>query len=227
MTTHLVALNPGELQEAQGGLVAWIDSRLGDIGPDIEEAAKALQAATEAGINTKALQRALVRLQKRKRYLGKLKAALQAGYLMIPNLPLDLIAVRTDQQNPRQETGSRWDQFTQSGRVLEQGTGRYVNPLPLRSSYVEKDAQGKDVRHYFPSSFDEVVDLPLEVARPEVIERTRAALAARLFDQIGVCRDWRDGVRGDPIVCGRILDSSNPGRAMTFFVAWTVDTRAL
>lgn len=66
---------------------------------------------------------------------------------------------------------------------------------------------------------------PLDVARPEVMDATRRAMALELFDQVGVARN--NAAAGDPIVCGVIRDPTRRGKQVTFFVAWCLNPEDL
>lgn len=225
MSTHLVALTPGQLTAQQTRLVEWMDGRIQRAEAELADATAVLSAAEQAGFNLEPHRRMVRKARTRAAYYRKLRGALAAGYIIVPNFPLDLLAVRTDEAAPRRKTGHQWSTFDQPGKALKPGEGRYVSPLPYRSSYVEKNKEGKEVRHYFPSSFDQTIDFPLDVARPEVMDATRQAMALELFDQVGVARN--NAAAGDPIVCGVIRDPTRRGRQVTFFVAWCLNPEDL
>jgi len=226
MITHLVAMNPVQLSEAQSRLTDWMESRIARVDAELADANEVMAAAVAGGFGAAAHQRVVRKAKTRRAYYHKLHAALKAGYLIVPNLPLTMVAVRTDQEAPTPQSSDRkWVVFEQAGRSLLPGTGRYVSSAPITSTYVMKRENGKEERKYFPEAFNEVIDFPLDVARPEVIQATSKALAMRLFDQIGVCRN--QAASGDPIICGVIRDSSRAGKAVTFFIAWALNPETL
>jgi hypothetical protein len=77
------------------------------------------------------------------------------------------------------------------------------------------------------------VDFPVALATPAVLDATQAAMAKNIFDEIGGLPGRRSR-KGDPIVVGRILrptaapiTSWQLRPAVTFLIAWWVDTRQL
>jgi hypothetical protein len=88
-----------------------------------------------------------------------------------------------------------------------------------------KDYSGKEVAtpHYRPTEFV-AADFPFKLAKAEIMEATRAALALKVFDRMGALPAAR---APDPIICGEILLPHRKGQVVTFFVSWWLDTTTL
>lgn len=130
---------------------------------------------------------------------------------------------------------------------LPVGTGRYVDETnPHRDlSYDSKErnpqtGEIKTVHHRQTqiTAYDEGVDFPVALVRPEILAATERAMALKIFDEIGVVHGQgtmsKRQRRSDPIVIGRTLDGGKgrgyggePKHFVTFFIAWWLDTRAL
>ena len=226
-TGTLVAVTPSDMAVAQQQLGEFIAARKRSLDADYAELSTALESATKNGWATKALRNALNKVQRRVVFYDKLGAAVEAGYVIMPSLPMDVIAIRTRNRKPRDTTGAKWETFEQQAQALPVGEGQYQNPKPTTDSFTEdyKDSKGnaqtRDV--YFPVEFEDELEMPVELCKPQLLDRTKAAMAAKLFDEIGVIRDdHRWGRRGDPMVVGTILDPTRRGRRFAFFLAWAL-----
>jgi hypothetical protein len=164
-------------------------------------------------------------------YYAKIQAALRAGYLIVPNFNVDLVAVRTARSAPPAATHEH-ARIAAEPQLLPPGQGRYVQPFALTrdDSYTETTPQGKKRVDLFTAvGYDDLVDFPVTLAQPAIVNATDRALATRIFDRVGIVRRGR---RSDPIVVGQVVDPRvrywhhNP-RCVTFFVAWWLDARDL
>jgi hypothetical protein len=223
----LVALTPSDMSVAQQHLGQFIAARQASVKVEFEELAAALESAVKNGWGTKALRNQCNKVQRRITFYDKLSLAVEAGYVIMPSLPMDVIAIRTRAQEPRTASGRKWDRFEQNAQALPAGEGEYKNPLPLKDSETETttNAAGKQVENtaWFPIAFADELEMPVELCKPQLLDRTRVAMAAKLFDEIGVVRDdHRWGRRGDPMVVGTILDPTRNGRRFAFFLAWAL-----
>lgn len=70
-----------------------------------------------------------------------------------------------------------------------------------------------------------MLNFPLALAKPVLMERAAAAMGRKLFDEIGVAVDtqWRGRRSGDPIILGRIRNPRRGRPDITFFVGWYFD----
>lgn len=225
----LVALSPAEMPTAQAALVDWCGHKRAELTRELEDLHEHLLIATGNGWKLHGLQSAITRTEKRLVYYDKVKDAVEAGYLLIPNLPVTVLAVRVTRTKPPHASAD-WETsaaFNTRPELLPAGEGRYVDERLFASdqSYDTSDGKGgtKHVRHFVSAGYD-TPDFPFAMVKPAVLARTEAAMALRLFDTIGTV----DNSSGrDPIMVGQILDPRGNGRRATFFLAWWLDTRTL
>lgn len=227
--TTIVALTPAEMVPAQSELVAWCDRKLRALSDEADELQLHQKLAVENGWKASVVTATLNRTARRMTYYGKMKAALDAGYLLVPNMPIDVLAVRVDRaKQPERSSEYSSHHFAASPQAhLPAGTGRYVDEtLKHRDeSYPVSDGKGGQ-RHQTCLTSDDYdeVDFPFKTMKPIVLEAAARAMALRIFDQIG---QVENSTSGDPILVGQLLDPRGNRRRATFFIAWWVDTRTL
>ena len=225
----LVALTPGDMSEQQRALSAWCDRKIALVERELGTWAALQDEAMAGGFKHTTYTAGLNRTAKRVDYYKKIKAAVDAGYLIVPNMPTVTFAVRVGRAKPpRKESDYQSTAAQATPELLPAGEGRYVDDANFTEpeQYTKNDYAGKPVERtrYFSTAFDDDVDFPLRGVMPEVLRATSRAMALRLFDQLGVVRN--DGGR-DPIVVGQLLDPCGTRRLTTFFVAWWLNTADL
>lgn len=240
MDFTVVAQSPSQMEAAQRSLILWAARKIQAIKVDVTEATEQLNIAKEKKWNTDAWRREVGKHEKRAEFYRKIKAALEAGYYIVPPFPIDLFAIRTDKRVPARMTGTHSDNHDQLPRVLPIGEGRYVDPKPVRDSFVNMESRvvnhqtgekkSVPVTYYSATEFDDV-EFPFKLARAEVREATLTAMKHKIFDTLGVLPRQR---KPDPVVCGQILVPNKKlynhyvsNDAVTFFVAWWLDTKTL
>jgi len=226
----LVALSPADMMPTQTALVAWCARKVEAVKRERADLETNLELATEHGWKHTSVEAALNRCARRVHYYEKIAAAVAAGYVMVPNFPIDVFAVRVQRpKQPASTTDSSWQaqHFTATAQLLPAGVGRYVDDeLTFRDeSFTEKTVEGKEKRiaHYVSDEYDEI-DFPVALVKPAILAATQRAMAVRVFDQMGTVQN---GVGKDPIVVGRLLDPRGNRRCVSFFVAWWLDTATL
>jgi hypothetical protein len=226
MTDTLVALTPAEMVPAQTELITWIDRKMQALTDEADDLDQHQQLAIANGWKTSVVIAAQNRTSRRLRYYEKIKAALQAGYLLVPNMPIDVLAVRVNREKPPHEVRtSTWSHFAAKPQMLPEGTGRYVDEtLTHRDESYTVDEGGKSVRKTLlvADDYDEV-DFPVTAMKPVILQAAARAMALKVFDQIGTVQN--EG--RDPILLGQILDPRGNRRRVSFFLAWWVDAAAL
>lgn len=224
----LVALTPWEMPEQQHKLAAWCTRKIDSVQRELATFVALEDEAIAGGFKHASYTAAVNRTKKRIVYYEKIKAAVEAGYLIVPNMPTRTFAVRVKREKPSRKEGSyRGNVSTAQPEVLPAGEGRYVDDALYTSSrnYTEqRDGKAVERVRYFATSFDDDVDFPLQGVMPEVLAATSRAMALKLFDQLGVVLN--NGGR-DPIVVGQLLDPKGNSRLVTFFVAWWLNTDTL
>lgn len=226
----LVALTPADMAPAQRDLATWCDRKIEAVQAELRDLETNLELATEHGWKHESVVAAINRTKKRVLYYEKIKAAVAAGYLIVPNFPVDLLAVRVRRQTPPAKVhDSVWGGFRAEPELLPAGEGRYVDDqLLYRDESKMQMVEGKEklVKRYVISDYD-AVDFPVLAVRPAILEATQRAMALKVFDEIGMVQN-RTG--RDPIVVGRLRDPRGSGtnlRYTTFFIAWWLDTATL
>lgn len=228
----LVALTPAELPAAQSAIIEWCDRKIESLTAAVNDLDKNIEIAKRNLWRCQGLQNAVNRDRRRIQFYEKIGAALQAGYLIIPNFPIDAFAVRVQRQKPPAiEHGYLNDRLRNAApELLPIGEGRYVDDLQAYRDKPtqEPDHQGKpETRHHFtPTDYYEEWDFPFALVKPTVLTAVERAMALKIFDQVGVVRERKS----DPIIVGQLIDPRSTRynqRRVTFFVAWWLNTSDL
>lgn len=243
--SHLFcATSPAGVAQEQQSLAGWCRAKLNEVRREYAILAEGQRHAKEQGWATKHFVRGQAAARHRVVYYEKMARALEAGYLLIPSFKeIDLLAVRVDPNTTPSGTYEGksaadhpdiWPDFN-----LPAGDGEYVGDKPkVRDASRnepdnQKPGQQKWVRRTRAVDYNPTPEFPLVAVRPTLMDATTQAMAFKVFDRIGIARPRRR--RGDPIIVGEILPPtqkqysvwSGPDRAVTFFIAWYVDTRSL
>jgi hypothetical protein len=226
----LVALSASDMAPAQTELVAWCDRKIAAVQTELSDLEANLELATEHGWKYRSVEAALNRTQKRILYYEKIRAAVSAGYLIVPNFPIDVFAVRVQRTKQPEETSDyEYSSHFKTARpqLLPAGAGRYVDDaLAIRDESIDQplpDGKTKRVSRFVSDDYNEV-DFPVALVKPAVLSATQRAMALRVFDQMGTVQNQSGR---DPIVVGQLLDPRGNHRRVTFFVAWWLNTRDL
>jgi hypothetical protein len=201
---------------------------------------ESLAIAVERKWATAAFRRRISMLGKRIEFYEKIEQALLAGFVIVPNFEMNVFAIRTTKGSPdhlRRDTSS-WQRgdFRQPTQTLPAGEGEFVNPelSEFGSSYETTDSDGKKVTQHYKQSFGGFQDInfPIVLAKPVVMSKSAEAMAARVFDEIGIARDsgaapHRGARAGDPFVLGRCRNPRKNRPDITFFIGWLFDPSRL
>lgn len=233
----VIASDPNELAAAQHATIEKVAEKIRMAEIELRQAKVTVEAGSRAGINIGPVKRLVKKAEDRLTYLQKVKDALNEGCVIVPNFPGETVAVRVKRATPRtkQYEGYRWEAGRRGAETpdnLPTGEGRYVTPIP-KSEVHQLPKQDNASAKYLtvPTELNEAIGLPVEFLRPTVVERTGKCMARRIFDEIAVNGNWMNSAagatKGDPMVLGRIIDRSRPGRVLTFLIAWFVDTSTI
>lgn len=228
----IVALTPAQMAESQGLLQQWCDDKLKEIEEDRLEFGVQEDAAKAYGFDVSAIRRRLSKLRAKREFYEKVKAAVDAGYVVVPNFPITIFAIRTTKDAPSgHDSSSREDGLTdirQHATLGPAGDGQYVSEWP--ATQTERDTftrDGKEVVEFnrYALEFKDV-RFPVSLVKPQVLEATGEAMKKLIFDEIGLVSD---NPRGDPIVIGRIRERGVRfgGKEVSFFIAWWLDLASL
>lgn len=230
----VIATTPAAMIEAQKSLVGWAERKIDALRLESKEAIEQLAIAVERKWKTDAWRRQVAKYERRIEFYQKIKAALEAGYYIVPPFPIDVFAIRTKREAPKSKDGEYRNNHDQDAQILPVGAGRYVSPVPVVESYKDtkllSDGKTKEIDCYYASEFSDV-EFPFRLARSEIRDATQAAMALGIFDRMGVLPRTR---APDPLVCGQIIMPNQPSyysgdslKCVTFFVAWWLDTKTL
>jgi hypothetical protein len=223
----VLARNPTEVLEAQGQLLTWADSRVSALKVELEEAEDNLAQAKKLKIRTQPWAKQVTKASQAVVYYEKLRLAIAAGYYIVPNFPVHVIAVRTSRARP----SIRYQQVeTIKADLAPSGEGQYVSPQPLTEFKYLPDEQ----RMVATSAEFQAFDFPFRLVKPQILSDLSEALKLGLFDEIGVF-PAPPGVQqtkkaapqvppGDPMVVGIIKQA---GQQVSFLITWWIDTRDL
>lgn len=237
---HMMATNPAEMAHAKVGVRTWLTTKLAAIECERAEVQAAHDSAQSHKWKTSTFKSILRRIDGQYLYYGKLAAACDAGYVIVPNMDVNVFAIRTKRTDPKwqgKEGTSTYGYTSASPHVpneeeqrLPVGEGHYESPIQKFSEYHDKQTKdGKELYHVQQvcDGFDQI-EFPLAVAHPVVMNVVAAAMAKKIFDRIGIVPRTQQRLRGDPIVLGQITRKEGyTTKTASFLIAWYVDARTL
>jgi len=223
------ANNPADMVGAQRSMILWCARKIQAEKLELKEAERNVEAAKAHKWSPAAWGRQVKLIGEKIDFYKKVKVALEAGYYIVPPFPIDIFAIRTNQQTPRGNWKTyKWrDHHEKNAQRLPAGDGRYVSPDPVLQHttfpHTKSDKSVVQVDHWRAAEFKNA-DFPFKLAKAEIMNATRAAMALKVFDQMGALPTHR---APDPIICGQILMPHRKGQAVTFFVSWWLDTKSM
>lgn len=231
----VVASNPQQMQTAQQNLIQHFTSKLDGLKSELKDAEENLASAKKNKWKRGPFERVVSKVQNNIEFYEKIKAALEAGYVIIPNLEnLDIFAIRTTRKNPKANTskgGSGWVQppERQVSNKPALGEGRYVNADTINETWTQDitpaGATQRQTRLMSTAKHFDTIDFPFHLAKPQILNSTAEAMKVLAFDDIGVT-PGRKIKRGDPMIVGRILHGSGyRQKVVSFLITWFVDTK--
>jgi hypothetical protein len=235
---HLMARNANEMALANSSIRMWLQQKIAQCDGETDELAVAAETAQRNKWQSKTLIAHCNLAKRRGDFYRKALAAVNAGFTIVPNFPVDLFAVRVKRDTPPRNLASnstyKWSgkrpAHDPSPETLPLGEGRYVSGSQVigrSGDYKDKNSKGEEITRYFfnPTDFADV-QFPIECARPEVMSASAAAMALRVFDGIGICPQTR---RGDPLIIGQVLGPKvgYSQKILSFLIAWHLDLRTL
>jgi hypothetical protein len=226
----VLARDPNEMAEAQKGLILWMDRKLASLNAELAEAEENLATAKRMKVRTQGWQRIVKLAKNRITYYGKARSALEEGYCIIPDFPVQLVAVKTTKKWPPKKWRGGGGHMVPDvvSEPLPDGEGRYVSPDPTVTTrdlprkpdetWTRVESRAVDFRD---------VDFPFKVVKPQILKGLETAMKRKLFDEIGVLPAARKG--GDPVLVGRIKrkEGTYHEPSLTFLIAWWIDTSDL
>lgn len=235
------AQNRAEMMEAQTQSVGWAFNKLNEIREEMAEAETNLAIAKTRKWKITGWQNVVRRTKKRVEYYEKIHAALSAGYVIVPNFPIDVFAIRTKRTSPVRHYSERWSEDrSQKSEVLALGEGEHFDSVPhqVQHEIENKYLSGYDTTAAGTTTYywaDEMgnVDFPIKTVKPAILEETDKALLLKIFDEVG-CNPgrpgWNPGTglnrKADPMVIGRIIYKTSgwqENKSVSFLITWWLD----
>jgi hypothetical protein len=226
----IIAVNPLQMQEAQATTISWVQQKIEGAALELREAEQVAASLSGASLRRTQASNLISKARVRLKFYEKVKAALDAGFYIVPPFPLQLFAIRTDRPSPPLDRGETtpWGQQEHTSRSLPVGAGKYVSPETSRhkvatvtKKHTHNDGTHEVAIYENAKEWGDVV-LPVRALKPQIIDEVGKALEARIFDALGIAPAYR---ASDPIICGEIKKPG--GGVLTFFVAWWLDERDL
>lgn len=235
-STSLTAQTPQEFNECQGQLVEFFKAKVEVQSQEAQELQENYEIAKKNKWKSKTLKRHAEKAVKRVEYYQKILAALEAGYHIIPNFPVDTFAIRVTRDGPTKWYTKYDFEIEQKADVAAPGEGNYVNPIPITRDDLEynRERDRKEVAGFYLDDLDPEIEFPFAMAKPEIMKATSRAMGLRIFDEMGALpgvarRGRKRKTYPDPILVGKILepDDQYKNRCVMFLIAWHIDPRTI
>jgi hypothetical protein len=229
-SVHLVATNPTEMAAAQDDLKNFLVRKIEALDVDITDLNVSISKARESNWSAASLERLRTQAVDDQEFYAKIFAAVEAGYTIVPDFPVDVFAIRISREEPQHGlTTTRYGRapvYLEQADILPAGEGDYVSSTPrvVHTKEMRKEKDGitdYELKLAEPVGFRAVV-FPLRAARVEVMNATAEAMTHKIFDQIGICPRAK---KPDPLILGQIV--SNKGKLAIFLIAWHLNLREL
>ncbi len=218
-----IALSNEDLINSKNVLIEWCTQRLTTVKAHLKDFQENLNIAVKNKWRVLALRAAVSRTKTEVNYYRKIKLAVEAGYLIIPNFPIDVFAVRTVRNNPPRGETESWNSSSlemHGSAATPPGEGKYVSNETLQDQ--KTYGQGKDeFTKYWNVGF-QAVAWPITAAKPLLVQAADTAMILKIFDELGIARGVKESTRKDPVLIGKII---GPGtgysrKEISFFIAW-------
>lgn len=225
----LTATLPTEMVVSQIELIAWCEKKVSAIQYEVRELYDAYERAKKMKWKFEPLKNLWRAASKRLAYYEKVKAALAAGYYIVPNFDVQFFAIRTKKKTPKDQwTVFNWNatNHEKSAQELPIGEGEYQNPFPV--VYEKRIGEGDNQKKYSRAEYWDDLEFPIMMAKPEIIEATSRAMSLKVFDRIGVFPGYRKVRTDDPVIIGQIFRKVGyTTKIVSFMIAWHLDTRMI
>ncbi len=229
----VIARNSSEMLAAQAQLLEWAEAKIEVEKATLADAQAQLAMAKSMKHRTGAYTNQVTLAKDSVNFYEKLKLAIEAGYTIVPNFPVQTIAIRTGRSVPKsQEFQARYGGLREMpAERLPAGEGHYVDPVPYAGRRVDVETKGdgteKKTHVIYSKGFRDVA-FPANLARVEVLQHLDRAMQTKIFDSIGILPAVPKR-KVDPMIIGQIHHkvSSTVTRVTSFMIAWWVDTSGL
>lgn len=220
----LTATLPSEMVESQQQLISWCDKKVAVCQDECRELYDAYDRAKKMKWKDAPLKNLWRNASKRLAYYEKVKAALNAGFYIVPNFDIQMFAIRTKKKTPKDNwvVGHFWD-HKKEAEELPVGEGEYQNPFPVVHN--KRVGEGNETKNYHRADHWDAMEFPIMMAKPTVMDACSRAMALKIFDRIGVFPNHR---KEDPVIIGQIFTKKGHNKkTVSFMIAWHLDTRMI
>lgn len=227
---ELTATLPSEMVASQQQLIAWCDNRIAFCRAESQELGEAVEHAKKNKWKSGTLQTQHNRSLRRVEYYEKIKGALEQGYYIVPNFPIQIFAIRKGHnRKPKGFNRASWrnaSNHVQEEQELPSGEGVYRNPFPIVCQEEKQKQDGTKYYESYPEEWDKF-EFPINMAKPQIMSVTQTALAMKVFDRVGVMPSVRRK-KEDPVIIGQIVHKNGPTeKVVSFMIAWHLNTNVL
>lgn len=222
------ASTPDEMMMANAALVTWCDTKIAGLQAEEDELTASYEVAKKNKWKSTTLKKHADLAGKRMVFYAKMKQALEEGFMIVPNFPVEVFAIRSTKEKPlKLLSTNHWDRHQQNAATLNPGEGEYRNPFPavMQRSFPPDD-KGNVSKEFWAEQWKEM-EFPLTMCKPHIMEATNRAMALRLFDDFGILPSTK---RTDPLIVARLKDPRSTQfsqKFITFIVAWYLDTEMI
>lgn len=238
---HAVAVNATEMMQSTTQIKTFLEAKVVSLDNEVKELTAALNVAIANKWAVKTYRSVLKRVESRKLYYGKMVTAMDAGYTLVPNMDVNIFAIRTNRTAwPKWNgnTGTSQHGFISASPsvpeekevVLPVGVGDYRSPLQVFTE--DRSKEEKDGKTFYTveqscAGYADI-DFPFAAAHSVVMDATSHAMALKIFDRIGIVPQTHRRLRGDPIILGQIVRKEGYSeKVASFLIAWHLDVRTL
>lgn len=227
---EVTAQNPDEFAAANGALLQWCIHKIELMKQEAASLTNAYKEAVAKKWKHSTLKQHAALAEKRVTFYEKIKGALKHGYVIVPNFPVTLFAIRTDKKKPlKLIDNSRYSNKSQEADALPPQEGEYKNPFPVIFQRDIPTDKNPNAKMYWAEKWDESIDFPISMARAHIMEAVNRAMAIKIFDDFGI---FPEAAKQDPIIVARIRDPRpfgwrNNRHYVSFIIAWHLDTRTI
>jgi hypothetical protein len=237
----IYARNSAEMVAAQERTIKGFESKLAVEKVRKDELEENLRIAKKNKWKVSVIANNVRYAQNRVEFYEKVLAALKAGFQIIPDMDVDVFAIRTSKGPRANQVTSKvttWsdgatpkDQKTDSPPV---GEGENVSTT---AAWDESRGSREIVENNEKKTIENVtrwavehgeVEFPFQLVKPQILDMTAKAMKKKIFDEFGVLPRRRASV--DPVVVGRITLKGRPEynrKSVNFMVAWFLDLKDL
>lgn len=225
----LFAHTPEELDQSQKTLIGHVQQKMEEIVTEIAELENAKEVAHKNKWRTSTFSSQISKARALYTFYQKATDALNAGYYLVPDFPMEVLTVRVKTDSlPKRWQSTYQHSYPEPPDVeparLPSQEGEYVSVIPAVSHYQGKSKDDKTTYETTVIGYNEI-GIPLRMMKPVLVEQTQRAIQRRIFDRIGTLPARR---KGDPLLIGQIvLKQGYQEKRLNFLIAWWFDTREL